>query len=1064
MASDAIQTRDPIQTRDLLRDWRRVDAERLAEFWNRTGAGWPGGGWDPQTPAEIARMLRERQELGVFVAEVGDRIVSLCTLAAKPDERNRAYVGFLTADPEFHGRGYGKAVLLRAIERVRDRGIAQVDLHTWPGNLKAVPLYKKSGFMWSPDSGGWGVHMENFTPGARRHPVAREFFRKHDWYRTMKRDLSLTPDEHKRGKVRVYEYLWEEDGDRLRMVYDRQSWGLLEVETNELLVACSLDDEKLVAGLPQRIRWQVENRGGEPLDVVLVASADEGVTLDRKEVLRVGKRAALAGEFEIDPEIEEKEKEPRVPIVRTELLVNGVPITLAAGFQVRQAVGFSLDGDGQGLRPGRQERLVIQCRNELEWPVQARVRIAAPAGVELDRTSARVRIAAKGTAEVPVMVRAAERGTVGLKVEARVGTGKRAVSPKPADLYAHVLGAGDVVGHVERDRVVLESAALRVSVGRRGGWAGVLDKVRNRWDVAGIPCPEVGPPFAWEDFFQTRCEARVEQEPGRAVAVLTTSSTCRPGVMLERRIALSNLPVIEVQDALVNGSEARLEGSVQTGLRLNTRGGMAAAPGAEGVVRILSGGAGRALGEHRLSEKGKEWPEGWYAREDEEGVVVGVLWDRAERVEIHNGWCQLRRALPAAEPGRSTTPGPYYVFVGDGDYLTVRRWWQMLFGPREDREQRRPETRRPFEFGLRPRPLVIHGEERTARLVADSVGQLELQGRLSLKLPEGVRAQPRTTEFEGVNGKRGHERRVRVTRRRQMAEGAYSAECAVQIDRAIYRERQPIIVLGDPEAAVRVHGGGKGEELFRIENGVLALTVAPGFLGSAISLEGDGEELLRSAYPEARPLAWDSPWFGGIQPRLAGIGRYELAQERARARQIVRRGSQGVVWRGVRVSWSPKHERARHSGLAVDYLLAPGSGMLAVAVRTSRRTDTSGWLHAGFDLFPVVGGSYLDAVLRGQADARAVRIRCAFGGGVRGDRWVMAENPKAGEAVVLAGPGGEAGTHGQVYGREGYCIGAGVGAVHEAREARESVFFVSFTATEGARELAEALSELKGLP
>ena len=65
------------------------------------------------------------------------------------------------------------------------------------------------------------------------------------------------------------------------MVYDRQSWGLLEVETNEFLVACALDDEKLVAGLPQRIRWQVENRGGEPLDVVLVASADAGVTLAR---------------------------------------------------------------------------------------------------------------------------------------------------------------------------------------------------------------------------------------------------------------------------------------------------------------------------------------------------------------------------------------------------------------------------------------------------------------------------------------------------------------------------------------------------------------------------------------------------------------------------------------------------------------------------------------------------------------------------------------------------------------------------------------------------------------
>ncbi len=66
----------------------------------------------------------------------------------------------------------------------------------------------------------------------------------------MKRGFTLTPDEHKRGKVRVYPYEWEEEGDRLRMVYDRQSWGLVEMETNEFLVGCYLEDEKLVAGLP----------------------------------------------------------------------------------------------------------------------------------------------------------------------------------------------------------------------------------------------------------------------------------------------------------------------------------------------------------------------------------------------------------------------------------------------------------------------------------------------------------------------------------------------------------------------------------------------------------------------------------------------------------------------------------------------------------------------------------------------------------------------------------------------------------------------------------------------
>jgi len=359
---------------------------------------------------------------------------------------------------------------------------------------------------------------------------------------------------------------------------------------------------------------------------------------------------------------------------------------------------------------------------------------------------------------------------------------------------------------------------------------------------------------------------------------------------------------------------------------------------------------------------------------------------------------------------------------------------------------------------------VVHGESAAAKLVVDSVGRLELRGRVSLEMPGGVRARPRAGSFEGVNEKRAHQQRVTVSRRSRLPEGGYTAECTVRIDRATYRERQPIIVLGDPRARVTVKRRGRGGKLVRVENSMLALTVAPGFQGSAISLERNGDELLRSAYPEARPLAWANPWFGGIEPRLGGLNAGELAREQFRAREIRRRGSQGIVWRGVRVSCLPRSERGRHSGLAVDYLFAPGSRIFAVAVRTTRRADTAGWLDAGFDLFPVVGGSHLDAVLRGQADPRAVRVRCEFGGGVRGHGWVMAENPRAGEAVVLAGPGGEAGTHGQIYGRDGYCLSAGRGAMHEARETKESVFFVSFTSAERARELAEALSELEGLP
>jgi ribosomal protein S18 acetylase RimI-like enzyme len=1050
----------PISTRDLTRDWRTGDAERLARFFNATGRAWPGGGWDPKTPEEVERRFREQQHLGVFVAEAKQQIVSLCVLDAKPDEKNKAYVALLTADPDFHGRGYGKAVLMRAIERVHERRLPWLDLYTWPGNMKAVPLYKKSGFMWSPES-RWGVYMQNFTPGARSNPIAADFFRKHDWYATLKRDLSLVPDEHTRGKVRVYQYLWEEDGDALRMVYDRQSWGLVEVETNDFLAACSLEDEKLVAGVPHSVKWRIVNHRQAPLDVVLVGSGDEGVSLDHKQVLRVAEKAELEATFEIDPDIQEKERQPRAAIIRSDLLVNGKALRLEAGFEVKQAVHFSLDGEGQGLRPGRPEPLIVQCRNELSKPAQVKVRITPSPGATLDRSTASLRLPAHGSAELPVQLTAPESGVVTLNVDCEAKSAGRTVRPKQAELYAHVLAAGEVVGHVERHCVVLESSALRVTIQRRGGWVGVKDKLRNR-HLGGVRPPELGPPYSWDEFFQTRCDARVEHHHVRVEAVLSTPSVYRPGVTLEWRLALSNLPLVEIRSSVLNGSGERLDSCLRSGCQLDTRGGALTVPSASGAVQEPSGTAGRSLGEHHLSEDGADWPEGWLSAEDREGVAVGFLWPSADRVGARGRWAWVDQKLPAIGPGQSAAGQPVYLFAGSGDSFAVRRWWHLLFGPRQDREQRAPSPRHPLEFGLSPRPLVIHGGRSQARLAVSSVGELELAGELKLSLPQGIRARPSHTAFSRVQQDRSRGVKVDLSCGSSTPEGAYDVECLVRIDRATYREVQPLLVLGDPRKPVTVNRADDGR--LTLANGLLALTLAPGFKGSAISLQRDGAELLRSAYPEARPLSWQNPWMGGIEPVFGDMPSSELAKLRFSSRELTRRGRQGIPWTGVRLSCASTNPRWREQRFAIDYLLAPGSAVLAVALRLTHRGGTAAWLGGSFQLWPSLGGSHLDAVLRGDRDARTSRLRCEYGGEVAGEKWVMAENPKTGDAVSLACAGGESSVNGEVFGREGYFLGANRGGVHDARQTRESVFFITFGGADTTRGLAEALSQLPHLP
>jgi ribosomal protein S18 acetylase RimI-like enzyme len=75
-----------------------------------------------------------------------------------------AYIPLLGADPAHHGKGVGKALLLEMIRRVTALGFRELTLETWAGNLKAVPLYKRTGFNWEPETNPSYAESEVLNP------------------------------------------------------------------------------------------------------------------------------------------------------------------------------------------------------------------------------------------------------------------------------------------------------------------------------------------------------------------------------------------------------------------------------------------------------------------------------------------------------------------------------------------------------------------------------------------------------------------------------------------------------------------------------------------------------------------------------------------------------------------------------------------------------------------------------------------------------------------------------------------------------------------------------------
>ncbi len=155
--------------RHIIRRFAGKDAEGLAKLLNESEEGWPGGltGGIPYTAERVKEWIERSRCFAPLVAELNGEIVGICTVTEHFWEKDAAYIEFLNVHPKHRGKGIGKALLLASIEETTRIGRKRLDLHTWGGNLLAVPLYKKTGFFWVPKT---NVYMQNYIPAILSNP------------------------------------------------------------------------------------------------------------------------------------------------------------------------------------------------------------------------------------------------------------------------------------------------------------------------------------------------------------------------------------------------------------------------------------------------------------------------------------------------------------------------------------------------------------------------------------------------------------------------------------------------------------------------------------------------------------------------------------------------------------------------------------------------------------------------------------------------------------------------------------------------------------------------------
>ena len=996
------------------------DAELLAAMWNASDAGWPGGltGGIPETAERILERTRKLDRIAIFVVEVNGEIVGYGDMEPVRGRDGVVYLDLLNVRPDFHGKGLGKALVLKVLERAVERGGKQLTIGTWAGNKKSVPLYKKTGFFWVPETSVW---MQNYIPTALDMPIARPFFAKHYWYSCFKRELEIVPDDIEWNGIKVYPYRFEKDGDVFAMWIDKQAEAPTAVETNDLYAACIVGKENVVCGLEQKVRWEIVSKKAaeETLQVALMADGAEGIGLSLVENSHVADRVVIEKSFTVSPDI--TLREPGMPAhqIKSTLLVNGVPLTFGTAVKPVQPVDIQFST--KMVVSGKpNEKVLVKLKSNLDFPVHGELLIDPHPSLCFDRLSASFTLEPESWTSCTFYLQVHGTGAFVTKM--------RAVCPPdlnsdfiPADSplttrsksVAFLTRPLDSVytWYNEEDKAItVESPTMWVRIDLRGGNVSIHERSSGR-RLCQHRAPSLGPPFiGWQNVPPTYAH-RLEQKDGKASVTLIMPSDSAPGMTVEKTITVGAGSFVRIDHRIFNTADTAQKFKLRCGAQSELHGKITL-PLKDGLIHEPFGGwGGFPMEERDVSEKPEDYAESWFAAEDS-GLVTGMVWGECEERE----GVTLQIDLPEMPPQSHYDLEPFYLVAARGNWEVVRQLWRWLQQPSTVREDRKPIAHPVLKANFEPAPLLITRSESNAKLAVHNRRGKALDGKWQIQ-DCGLWAQPADGELTDVKRGSPFVQEIAVTAA-DLTPRVETAQVMLSEEVTTHKFISPAIILGNVNQPVNFSSESTDDKPWTIsvDNGYFSFTAAPTFLGSVTALERGGINHLKSTYPKAGPYLWMNPWFGGIHPFLGWLENQRFVKEQFTGEQVERTGKRGIVWHGVKVASDIQHKDDRWLRIEFEYLTLGGSNVLAIVQRLINKTNAPQGIHAGVSLWLAVGGGTANNVIHytqnrpryEQAASTDEQIRVLrhrrlseYGFEVPSRRWMAVENPQTGDVLTL---------------------------------------------------------------
>lgn len=890
-------------------------AGRVADMWNKSVNNW-GGNNAIRTEESVVREHDNSFNLDVFLALDNDEVVGYCSFSKYPSDEDSLFIPLLNVHPDYHGKKIGKALVMRAVERTAELGCPRLDLFTWPGNTKAVPLYKKCGFFWEKRDDS--THLMNFIPYVIGTEALSEYFEPIHWYNDSTRVIEVKPDGIENNGFVHYEYSWEKNGRKLRVEFERAARGLRLIETEDYLISTRVQEHELVFGRSYEISYHLVNKSGKPLNVRIKGLNNKNIEHDLDRSVDVIGETTLEGSFHVGEIYEEQNTWRTHPSVAAEVFINGRKAVFKTGILPKYPARISLIKPQIECYKESEGECYLEIENNFKEKVLFELNL--PENGKLTFHPSRHQISLDKN----------ERKTIALSyrledfclydenvpVKAILDSGEKLEFSKR--VRQQFSGFNAMFGGEGESSWFIVNGTTAVNLSKHDNRISVSTNVREEFGTR-FDTPKLGKPYS-EEFFKKRAD-RVEfyQEGDAMTQRAYYTSGDFPYIGLVSTTKLYHRGLVEHFYEVYNNSEEEAPDEVALGEAVFHNLFRAVIPYEGKYIELQDA----YEASHDFWDSSKITENWLFSRGDR--LTRGICWPKNYEMKYSRNAMFFEHNFGKLAPNSSAKTESIWVAYG-----TYNSWQDFRVFALKEYEEEALSLAESFECIVNNGNPFIKGS-----FDIDFVEHKNeyFNGRITVDSNLGLFSGQEASFVPGENLKR-----TKFTIVPEKKPGLDILTLGVDFDSYAFEKEQGLYITGDGDVVFEVDRS-DGTEVYSADNGVIQIKACPTFSHSVFSMTYHGYDWLDTSFPKPGPRSWFNPWVGGIGCRPWGMTPESIRQESKACSFVEIRDVFDNQWSGLRLNVKV-HENKAFRGLEYNqyFLMQPGIPVLCQTVEVLQNT------------------------------------------------------------------------------------------------------------------------------